>query len=378
MLRLCHICGSMTGMVDADFVSGTEAGAVLLVEEELSPSTEDGGDWCTAVDSVASDDVDFQIKRLRKEAAKEVKFVKMGVQKYGQSGKNLWNQVKRVHCGLKNIGNSCYMNSVMQCLSAVDRADVHSSSSERLIVEYEALVKLLRNPKDAVVTPSRFKRSLGKMDGRFRNTEPQDAHELLMFLLEELKKGRLRKGDSGTVEKLSFRRLMSTLTCCSCSHQSISVEDFNCLSLQISNEPNQTVIDCLKAFFNEELIPVEGGWRCNKCDQISAGKKQLSMEKCPDLLMVHLNRFHMLNGRILKNEVRVGIPLAIEVAEFKYRLVAVVNHSGSRTSGHYSAEVKKGSGWICFNDDRVSDVSRTSMQDCTKGYLLFYGKSQED
>ena len=53
------------------------------------------------------------------------------------------------------------MNSVMQCLSAVDRADVHSSSSERLIVEYEALVKLLRNLKDAVVTPSRFKRWMG-------------------------------------------------------------------------------------------------------------------------------------------------------------------------------------------------------------------------
>lgn len=55
--------------------------------------------------------------------------------------------------------------------------------------------------------------------------------------------------------------------------------------------------------------------------------------------------------------------------DFHYKLVAVNLHRGSNNSGHYTAKIKKGSGWYIYND---SSVSETDTYYDEKAITLFY------
>ena len=92
-----------------------------------------------------SQDIDFQVEVLRKEA----------------SGS---------HSGLKNIGNSCYISAVMQCLARVDGLNNGAPGNAQgsdLVVEYERLVSKSKVKSGRTITPSHFKRALAKLDSRF-------------------------------------------------------------------------------------------------------------------------------------------------------------------------------------------------------------------
>ena len=60
-----------------------------------------------------------------------------------------------VGCGLKNLGNSCYISAVMQCLATVDECNTSVAGDEDLekfVLEYGNLIKKLRCCKEKVVT----------------------------------------------------------------------------------------------------------------------------------------------------------------------------------------------------------------------------------
>ena len=88
---------------------------------------------------------------------------------------------------------------------------IGSNDGEELLAEYGRLVATVKYSNEEVVTPSLFKRALGKVDARFNNSDPQDAHELLMLMISELKKGIFRRENGRTVENLSLGKLQSRL-----------------------------------------------------------------------------------------------------------------------------------------------------------------------
>ena len=94
------------------------------------------------------------------------------------------------------------------------------------MLEYENLMKKLWCGKEKMVTPSRFKRAVAKMDSRFNNTNPQDAQEFLSFVLGHLKERRV--GDGKSVEEKSAGQMRSTMCCAACPYTSPKYEEFNC------------------------------------------------------------------------------------------------------------------------------------------------------
>ncbi|CAF3432687.1 unnamed protein product [Rotaria socialis] len=329
-------------------------------------------------------------------------------------------------CGLQNLGNTCFMNSVLQCLSNTkplllfclkDNLNDHLNKSSTsvmkgaLMTEYANLIRkmwLLPVEGRSVVSPSRFKSTIGNFASRFTGYSEQDSQEFLRYLLQglsedvnrvqkkpvpliidekqdELKKEKdrattswdrcLRYENSPLVD-IFAGQLKSTLECCHCGYQSITFDMFWDLSLPLPRDRSSTNLqDCIQLFMSKEELDGDEEPMCNRCKKKRPCTKKLSIQKCPEILVLHLKRFSQMRGRTKLNT-HVDFPItnlrldhlkdvmssSYEECVPTYNLFGISNHSGTVYSGHYVAQCKHPftHDWHEFNDSSVHFISDTS------------------
>ena len=335
------------------------ARAGILVERSVESSQVTT--TCSENIDAVEENTNYQVRKIRKELTESRHTHSKAVAR-----------VKAGRCGLRNMGNSCYLSAVMQCLSVVDSNCSYSRKNGRLLQEYGILVRILKDSSHKCVTPSQLKRALGKVDSRFNNQEPQDAHEFLVLMLEVMSEENKKQSCPGGIVQKSAGRLKSTLLCGSCGAGKDFYEEFNCLQWQIPVSPNVLLLECQEQFFQEESIPLEERWLCSYCGLVSEASKKLAVAGYPEILIVQLKRFNFVGGQTHKSDQEVGIQSMIVVGDRRYSLVGVVKHSGSRNSGHYVAEVKPDLEWYHCNDMSTETFMRESIVWCRQAYILFF------
>lgn len=138
--------------------------------------------------------------------------------------------------------------------------------------------------------------------------------------------------------------------------------------------------ECLKAYVAEERLEA-GAFACSACDAKTSAKKTLRIQRFPESLILHIKRFKLSPNAALSAQERwikytgsVSFPLqglslsafasessGVGPDEATYDLYAVINHTGSRDVGHYTAFCKiQASGeeqaWYKFDDEKVTRV----------------------
>ncbi|XP_028130005.1 ubiquitin carboxyl-terminal hydrolase Usp2 isoform X1 [Diabrotica virgifera virgifera] len=331
--------------------------------------------------------------------------------------------------GLKNIGNTCFMNSVLQCLSNTRWLleylkkdgyikDINTSISSMkgaLIKAFAEVIKELwsEDASDRVVNTASLKGQIQRFAPRFMGYAQQDAQEFLRYLLEGLHEDvnrvqekpkpilteideklsdnekaqeswtRYLRMDNSRIVDHFVGQLKSTLKCTHCGHCSVTFDPFWDLSLPIPQRTGQLRLSqCLDSFTREETLDGDEKPTCSKCKERRRCTKSFSIHKFPKILVIHLKRFSPTERFRGKLNVTVDFPMegldmsqyaADNVSPCRYNLYAISNHSGTTYSGHYTAYCRHPytGHWHEYNDSRVSSISSKSLVS-GEAYVLFY------
>eukprot|EP00038_Savillea_parva_P008414 m.176810 g.176810 ORF g.176810 m.176810 type:complete len:1169 (-) comp14238_c0_seq1:66-3572(-) len=328
--------------------------------------------------------------------------------------------------GLRNLGNTCFMNSIIQCVISIApltkyfvqgryRQEINRDNplghKGALAEEFGELVAVMWTQGYRYIAPRFFKSTLGSICPQFAGTKQQDSQEFCSFLLDGLHEDLNRVKNRAYVEApdtegvddhtaadaawdhhrlrnqsaildLFQGQFKSTITCQSCGHTSTTFEPFTCLSLPLVGRNAVSIEQCLQAFSRPEMLTGNNQWRCPKCKRDRDARKTIQIWRLPRVLIVHLKRFYFEGPFRSKLDTHVEFPLDnLDMGrhckgkmprQSKYSLFAVSNHIGDMSGGHYTAYCKSpfNKQWYKCDD---STITRHTQRVCTRqSYVLFY------
>ncbi|PNF42973.1 hypothetical protein B7P43_G11111 [Cryptotermes secundus] len=319
--------------------------------------------------------------------------------------------------GLENLGNSCYMSSIIQCINNTIPLSMyfcnevhlehvnHDNASTRGVVaeEFGAVVRTLWSGQYRSISYPGLKKVVAQHMKQFQGCIQQDSHEfhiILMDLLHEDLKRNIRKfseretGDENLsadqawgnfqmynesiIKFLFYGQQKSTVRCCKCGKESVTYEVFSDLSLPLPNSSEEcSLAECINLYLRGEEI---SGWNCSSCKEEGHAIKKFDIWRLPPILVIHLKRFYY-EDRWRKRLTYVDFPLDLDMHQsteleegfVNYKLYAVSNHYGSMEGGHYTAFCKNElyEKWYEFDDDNVSEISSDDVSS-KSAYILFY------
>eukprot|EP01138_Halocafeteria_seosinensis_P011525 gb/GECG01011773.1/.p1 GENE.gb/GECG01011773.1/~~gb/GECG01011773.1/.p1 ORF type:complete len:749 (+),score=66.59 gb/GECG01011773.1/:1-2247(+) len=319
-----------------------------------------------------------------------------------------------IGAGLINRQNTCFMNSCVQCLA-------YSRWFLRWLKEYENAAEMLPSEKkfgsqmdinrelafllrrlrsqssDTAIIPQRMLDVVPKISRDFTLGLQQDAQEFFCRMLDSMEQQSKRQGLP--VCNLFEGKLTSRVVCSVCNSSSDTTDPFVTLSLGIHQ--CNTLSESLSYFFAAETLDGENSFECSKCKERVKAEKRIYFQALPDVLAVHLKRFHSY-ASFGKDDSLVKYPeafnlfdrlspdrrkgyergtatdqSALERRNCWYELSSILVHRGFTVhSGHYYSFVRmkesndKANFWN-IDDKHVSTCSRDKAMN-QPVYMLFY------
>jgi ubiquitin C-terminal hydrolase len=323
--------------------------------------------------------------------------------------------------GLENIGQTCYMNSSIQCLSNIkylsDNLIKHFGEfdvdKQPLSLAFSSLVFDLFTTQKKYIAPKMFKKIIGKLNPLFEGMHAADAKDLIFFILEKLhqelnkndKISEESKIDYAQLEKDSFDEskmlehfindykeknksiiadtffgiIRSTMKCKTCQKIKFSFQTFNLLIFQLKNikEFNQktlnnnnnykiNIYDAFDCDKKEETLDGENMIYCNSCKGLNPGIHQQIIYSLPKVLIIILNRGK--NNQDFNEEFIFPKELDLSIENYvilnnsntQFYLQCVITHLGeSSAGGHFIAYCRNGPNeqFLCYNDAVVSKAT---------------------
>lgn len=336
-------------------------------------------------------------------------------------------EIEKGLTGLCNLGNTCFINTLLQILSHTQplndflnsnyRSKLNNNHEAVLLVEWDNLRKMMWT-KNCTISPERFIHSIHHLSRLknmedFANYSQNDISEFIHFLLESFHLGIAKEVDIkiegeckndndklallcystikkiyekkySVINKLFYGVFYSQL---SNLETKIVIKDipetFFILNLPIPEQnKNVSLLDCFDLFTEEEYLIDENAYFNEATNQKENITKKIYFWSLPEILVIDLKRY---DNSIKKRQNFVSFPLTdLDLSKYvngynkesyKYDLYGICNHSGGTRGGHYFCYIKTSSDkWYCFNDTNVTEIKNTTSLITPKAYCFFYKK----
>lgn len=245
--------------------------------------------------------------------------------------------------GLLNLGNSCYLNSVVQVLFSLDSykdffgsldfdekvPDAALDLPSQMIKLYDGLTSGRYSKPSALkgddyqngIKPSTFKALIGADHQEFKTNKQQDANEFLLYLFDKLDK------QFGLSLNKDFKFLLgSKVLCTNCHHGSRTTNLVDNISVPIASKLLGTdedgkkiyeevkLSDSFDEFAAQEIIE---NYKCEECGNTCVSTKQEGFVTFPKNLVVSVQRITLENWVPVKQEIPIEIPEEIDITKYK-------------------------------------------------------------
>ncbi|XP_068595498.1 ubiquitin carboxyl-terminal hydrolase 3 [Brachionichthys hirsutus] len=308
--------------------------------------------------------------------------------------------------GLRNLGNTCFMNAILQSLSNIEQFSCyfkelpavslrsgktagrrmyhtrsHGDNSVSLVEEFRKTLCSLWQGNQTAFSPDSLFYAIWKIMPSFRGYQQQDAHEFMRYLLDHLHR-ELQYSRNGASHPVSpqdgVRRsategrccingrvsvvtsnfgglLQNEVHCLICGTESRKFDPFLDLSLDIPSKfrqkrskdqepgPRCTLRDCLHSFTDLEELDETELYFCHKCKKRQKSTKKFWIQKLPKVLCLHLKRFHWT--AFLRNKVDTYVEFPLKDLDMTgYLLEPEISLPGSCLYDLVAVVVHHGSG----------------------------------
>ncbi|OCT92107.1 hypothetical protein XELAEV_18015164mg [Xenopus laevis] len=303
-----------------------------------------------------------------------------------------WDWQQNIGAGLKNLANTCYMNSALQCLTYTAplsnylvKREHHTACTRKkfcLTCLMKKHVSLALNTNE-VVAPKSFVSNLKKIVSHFTKGTQEDAHEFLQYVLEGIQNSCSSSRESNNIVHQVFGGcLRSSVKCLRCNAVSDTYEQCMCIQLEIKKA--KSINQALEQFIDPEVLGGKNCYKCSSCNTMTTAVKGYSIHQTPNVLTLSLQRFDNLSMTKIRRKIQY--PEFINIRPYTsssdgkpvtYSLYAVLVHAGtSCNSGHYYCFVKAPNRkWFKMNDESVNEVNMKTVLN-QQAYLLFYIRTE--
>ncbi|EEH22268.2 hypothetical protein PABG_04479 [Paracoccidioides brasiliensis Pb03] len=317
--------------------------------------------------------------------------------------------------GLFNLGQTCYMNVILQTLLHDPLLTTYFLGNNHLTYDCtvqnciscavsEAFSEFNNDEKTEGFSALNLLLASWRSSPILSGYQQQDAHEFYQFLVDKLHAGANdhvedhNKACHCFFHNAFYGKLRSSVTCDKCGNVTQTEDQMIDLSLDVQVQKKKralgggestttpTLDGCLQSFTSPEKLMADA-YNCGGCGGTpQKATKQLRIRKLPVILCMQLKRFEHTLSVSEKVEGKVDFPLSINMLPYTtrpysstpannsgyiYDLSSTVVHKGKLDAGHYYVYCRQGEQWFLFNDDQVTAVNEAEVLGAD-AYLLFY------
>ncbi|KAL1498103.1 hypothetical protein ABEB36_008957 [Hypothenemus hampei] len=288
-------------------------------------------------------------------------------------------------CGLINIKNTCYMNTILQCLKCIpvirnlvcpNYAKRITRQPSQIFDEFSAVIRVLCEGTETdkkIYKPSAFYDVVCRLNPIYKKGNHEDCMEFFLFLFNyinddcsfDIKTSGVKlerekawyshlQGRTSVWVDLFYHQFKSTKICQTCHSKADSYEIDNTLMLPVPFRPGLRMVhlkDLIDEYLEDNQIL---DYKCSKCQNLGVINKK-TVVVAPEILVIVLKRYYQDEYQeSRKNNVCVDFDFNFTFGNENYLLYSVAEHKGTMDHGHYYAHGALNKTWVEFNDERIT------------------------